>query len=323
MNKSRSNSVLNGDHSGKFGGPVGPVALWVLVVLGAVACGSDGKSTGGGDAEADEGPRDFNTPDSDCFGCTPPPVCDEDGMPPDPYPECACFCVDGYDFGDRICNENSCVVYKGDAAPADADALSPEAGTRGDAGTDAGDGLANADGGDPSGSVDAGEAPAIDAGEVPDSAVPDASESADPPVLDAGHAPELDAASSDAMAARLVCSGPETTPPEDPIVEPSSEVWEAILAGLPARGNGNALPTAIDPSNCQDGAWSVALPLGSAYVHVHRRNDGCEMWLGGETENPLYDGTPTQYCRFPTSCLPLTPTHGNGGPAQLYSPYCN
>lgn len=121
----------------------------------------------------------------------------------------------------------------------------------------------------------------------------------------------------------LTCSGDAATPSGEPVVAPSTDEWRAVREELSSQGDGGTLPASIDPSACLEGLWMVWLPFGSAYVHVHRRDDGdCELWLGGETEDPSYDGTPTQYCRFPSSCKPVTPEYGSGGPASIDSPFC-
>ena len=96
-----------------------------------------------------------------------------------------------------------------------------------------------------------------------------------------------------------------------------------MASALTSWASADALPLSIDPAVCQEGAWSVWLPLGSAFAHVHPRDDGdCEVWLGGETEAPTYDGAPTQYCRFPPVCEPVALATSAGGPARIDSPYC-
>lgn len=121
------------------------------------------------------------------------------------------------------------------------------------------------------------------------------------------------------------CVGDAATSPAEPVVFPSNSVWQTVLETLPAREGGDyPFPLSIDPGTCTEGTWSAWLAFGSAYAGVHRRDDGaCEVWLGGETENPMYDGLPTEYCRFPSVCAPVAAsTQGGGGPATIGGPYC-
>lgn len=87
----------------------------------------------------------------------------------------------------------------------------------------------------------------------------------------------------------------------------------------------DAFPVAVDLEACEPAIYSAALPLGSAWVLVHPADDGyCELWLGGETESPAYDGQPTQYCRFlRNACTVGVGTRGGlGGPAYLDHEAC-
>lgn len=91
---------------------------------------------------------------------------------------------------------------------------------------------------------------------------------------------------------------------------------------------GTTPPLTIDLAACVPGRYFASLPLGSAWVVVAPAADasaGCNVWLGGETENPRYDGSASQYCAFPTSCSPatLTVSAGGGGPAHVdLASYC-
>ena len=49
---------------------------------------------------------------------------------------------------------------------------------------------------------------------------------------------------------------------------------------------------------------------------------GCRVWLGGETENPGYDGLPTQFCYFSRDEAPVPIGVGDGGPAGIDHPDC-
>jgi hypothetical protein len=122
------------------------------------------------------------------------------------------------------------------------------------------------------------------------------------------------------------CRG-ETAPA--PATDPScfdSEHPTSISAaptGLPENEwkEGDAL--VIDLEACAAGRWFGWLPLGSAWVAVRPTGDHCELWLGGETENPNYDGLATQYCRFRRDhCVASVELQAQGGPAHLTSPAC-
>lgn len=123
----------------------------------------------------------------------------------------------------------------------------------------------------------------------------------------------------------MTCEGGDAEPPAEPVEETPAGAWNDATEELETRNDSSEdpFPLTVDPAVCSEGKWLAWLPLGSAFVHVHAREDGdCEVWLGGETENPMYDGSPTQYCRFPPSCAPVTAGAGRGGPAFIDSPYC-
>ncbi len=78
----------------------------------------------------------------------------------------------------------------------------------------------------------------------------------------------------------------------------------------------------ISPSSCEGSAFTW-LDLGSAWLVAASSEDGwCLVWLGGETENPGYDGRPTQFCKFAVVELPVTVLLGQGGPARIDHPNC-
>jgi hypothetical protein len=141
-------------------------------------------------------------------------------------------------------------------------------------------------------------------------------------VPDAADADVLVDAESDAPVGAIECSGDSAVDPEQPIEAPPLEEWATVSDALVSVSSD--FPLTIDPGECTEGAYFVWLPLGSAWVDVHQRSDGsCEVWLGGETENPMYDGSPTQYCRFPVACAAISAgASGGGGPAEIASPYC-
>lgn len=317
------------------------LAVAVLALVASSGCGDEGSSTGNR-VVADE-----------CGGCALPPSCNPDGTAPSPYPACSCGCTPGQRFGDGVCNDNGCLVTPaGSGASARdmnvaeqmprcggcstppvcaADGTAPMPSPACSCGCFPGQsfvgGVCNDNGClVPPGAIGSPDAAAeIDASPVSKAAGPDAGAS---PGSDAGASPGSDAAPADAIApdaepGRVVCAGDTAAGPAAPIVAPSLDDWNAVRQELPAQGDETALPSSIDPAVCAEGIWSVWLPFGSAYVQVHQRADGdCEMWLGGETESPTYDGSPTQYCRFPVSCLPVTPAYSSGGPAHIDSPFC-
>lgn len=119
---------------------LGVLSTAALILIGASGCHIDRS-----DAAFDASPAADAATAADavvCGGCTPVPACADDGGPPDPYPECACGCVEGDTYppwvgnctsdAGCVCNEHSCWVPRtGDAgvsdAGADADATAPGA----------------------------------------------------------------------------------------------------------------------------------------------------------------------------------------------------
>ncbi len=98
----------------------------------------------------------------------------------------------------------------------------------------------------------------------------------------------------------------------------------AAPSGLPSQVWAEGAGLVIDLEACTPGRWFAALSLGSAWVSVQPNATQCEIWLGGETENPLYDGSPTQQCRFQrgATCELRIDAPGLGGPAIAVSPGC-
>ena len=79
---------------------------------------------------------------------------------------------------------------------------------------------------------------------------------------------------------------------------------------------------AIDLNACANQRLFAWLPFGSMWILVHRRDSNhCELWLGGETENPQYDGSASQYCLFYRRGT-LDVSVENGGPAYVDEPSC-
>jgi hypothetical protein len=106
------------------------------------------------------------------------------------------------------------------------------------------------------------------------------------------------------------------TPVAPPLSDHMSDALGAAKRDLPAGS------FTVDLEACDHAQWSGWLPLGSAWVLVHPDGLACELWLGGETESPKYDGSPTQYCRLRRAGCKATLTIGNGGPARLVSQGC-
>ncbi|RLB50315.1 MAG: hypothetical protein DRJ42_19165 [Deltaproteobacteria bacterium] len=119
----------------------------------------------------------------------------------------------------------------------------------------------------------------------------------------------------------VVCTGASAAPPAMPVeYRTMAEAGVSMDDLMSVTVSGSY---AFDPGACPSEQWFTALPLGSAFARVSGAEDrSCEIWLGGETENPMYDGSITQYCRFPAGCTPVTVTLGDGGPARIDSPYC-
>lgn len=79
---------------------------------------------------------------------------------------------------------------------------------------------------------------------------------------------------------------------------------------------------AIDLNDCANERLFAWLPFGSMWILVHQRDDDhCELWLGGETENPQYDGGASQYCLFYRRDTLDVPVR-SGGPAYVEEPSC-
>lgn len=65
-------------------------------------------------------------------------------------------------------------------------------------------------------------------------------------------------------------------------------------------------PYTIDPDGCEGIIWTVGGTDWSAFVVTSATADGyCEIWLGGQTENPDYTGNPFLYCLLPEEHDPV------------------
>jgi hypothetical protein len=116
-------------------------------------------------------------------------------------------------------------------------------------------------------------------------------------------------------------SNPGRDEPPDCIAETPTQI-PAVPSRLGSLTWKEGADLTLDLETCAQGRYAVDLPLGSAWVAVVQSADRCELWLGGETENPRYDGSPSQYCTFLRDACEVTIVQGNGGPASLSSPAC-
>jgi len=121
-----------------------------------------------------------------------------------------------------------------------------------------------------------------------------------------------------AFAMLAACAaGPVTGP--DTVTPPTTFTEVAAQAPRITAPDSGA---SIDLDACAYGIWQKALGLGSAWAVIHPTiEDRCEIWLGGETENPRYDGSPTEYCLFDRRGS-IAITYGGGGPASITSSFC-
>jgi hypothetical protein len=100
------------------------------------------------------------------------------------------------------------------------------------------------------------------------------------------------------------------------------------LAGTDSTTDTTDTDTDTDTSHtfnlltCAEESWHVWLPFGSAWVTMAPYGTSCQLQLGGETENPIYNGQPTQTCLFPRVGA-VTISVGSGGPAYLDDPHCS
>lgn len=103
------------------------------------------------------------------------------------------------------------------------------------------------------------------------------------------------------------------------VVVPSNGYFEQV------RSRADQLedwPETVSLSTCR-GYASIALPFGSAWVLAEPSEEGsCQVWLGGETEDPTYNGRPTQFCHFGGNEPPVPIVIGEGGPAHVDHPNC-
>jgi hypothetical protein len=120
------------------------------------------------------------------------------------------------------------------------------------------------------------------------------------------------AAPVDAAEVRAKCATP-TGMPVDHYKTVSSQVTPSETA-FPRRKHG----LVIDMAACKYARQDESLAMGSIWVLVHPLDDKrCEVWMGGETENPHYDGKPSGYCVFERAGVLEIPLDGAGGPPSV------
>lgn len=79
----------------------------------------------------------------------------------------------------------------------------------------------------------------------------------------------------------------------------------------------------VDLSECEPRRMAKWLSQGSAWVTVQRSGARCQVWLGGETENPRYNGETTQFCSFCRKPARVAVSLSAwGGPARIESSSC-
>ena len=119
--------------------------------------------------------------------------------------------------------------------------------------------------------------------------------------------------------------------PEAAVEVPGLDAWLAVEASVGmVTGKWFAdIEHVIDVQVCAPEGVRSWLPYGEAFAFVWPEDGQCTVWLGGEMEDPDYDGLPTSFCRFPAFCQPVTAVveswlgeEGEGGPAWIDSPFC-
>ena len=66
-------------------------------------------------------------------------------------------------------------------------------------------------------------------------------------------------------------------------------------------------PYTIDPDTCEGIIWTTAGSDWSFFVVAAATADGfCEVWIGGQVDNPDYSGNPNLYCLLPKDHPPVT-----------------
>lgn len=123
----------------------------------------------------------------------------------------------------------------------------------------------------------------------------------------------------DAAVAILALLGCSCAAPSAPVCADIPSPFPPVVLGAPQELSEGGI--VINLAACEGTSWLDWLPFGSALVTVHAEGDECELWIGGETEDPMYDSSPTQYCRF-ASRGSVDIVVGDRGPAHLESACC-
>jgi len=131
-------------------------------------------------------------------------------------------------------------------------------------------------------------------------------------------------------------AAPSTTITTTTAVDVVPTVLDTTMATLPGMPDADAFLLAreagvlvggdsfmIQPDHCEGAYWFTYLDLGSAYVVTAPATDGsCEVWLGGEFENPNYSGLPATFCRFEPGDAIVMLIPADGGPITVDDPAC-
>jgi hypothetical protein len=92
-----------------------------------------------------------------------------------------------------------------------------------------------------------------------------------------------------------------------------------LIALASCMPDANEASIEIDLHLCRMERVSKYLPLGSVWIDVNPVSPYlCELTLGGETENPSYDGSASQRCVFYRAGN-VSIDLDNGGPAYIDS----
>jgi hypothetical protein len=82
----------------------------------------------------------------------------------------------------------------------------------------------------------------------------------------------------------------------------------------------------LDPAVCEPKSYFAALPLGSSWARVEPTTTACQLWVGGETEDPRYEGFAYAVLLVRADLYPSPPLKllagGPGGPPHLTLPAC-
>lgn len=111
---------------------------------------------------------------------------------------------------------------------------------------------------------------------------------------------------------------------QDPIIPPSVEEWQLVQLSYSECVDATFPLSMTGGYHCRKRRYFSWLTFGSAWVYTRPGAGVCQIWLGGETENPSYNGLPTQYCEVPLGATIMVDLEleRNGGPARSFSDFC-